>query len=80
MKTMNWMFAGVLALAACDRDQAGQTVTTAADNAVERTAQVTERAADAGARELKREWNDLHIKVNDSPSGTADRNPPPATR
>lgn len=63
---------------ACDRadaerasEKAGQTVTTAADTAL-----------DAGKQELKREWNDLDVKVNVSTTardaGTVERSPRPA--
>ena len=57
----------VVLLAACnqhEQEKAGQTVTTAADHAV-----------DAGAQELKREWRNLDVKVGtgnanvDTPDG-----------
>jgi hypothetical protein len=64
MTMWKWMMIFTFALVACDRhDEPGQTVTTAADNAASATERTADRALDAGARELKREWNDLDVKV-----------------
>jgi hypothetical protein len=61
---MKWMLAALLLLTACSKDdKPGQTITTAADQAASATERTAARAADAGARELEREWRNLDIKV-----------------